>query len=95
MPAALKSTSDGQTLVLTISNPEHRNALGPEIYSAGVEALGVAESSPEVRSVIITGEGSLFSAGGDLTRLRHNRQQDPSVQMNSIEGLHSWIEAVR
>ena len=26
-------------MVLTISNPEHRNALGPEIYAAGVEAL--------------------------------------------------------
>jgi len=95
MSAALKSTSHGQTMVLTISNPEHRNALGPEIYAAGVEALNVAETSSEVRSVVITGEGSVFSAGGNLQRLNANRQQPPEVQAQSIEGLHSWIESVR
>lgn len=95
MPAELKSTSDGQTLILSISNPEHRNAMGPEIYAAGVEALGVAESSGDVRSVVITGEGPLFSAGGDLSRLRANRQQAPAVQAASLEALHTWIETIR
>jgi enoyl-CoA hydratase/carnithine racemase len=95
MTAELKSTSQGRTMVLTLSNPEHRNALGPEMYAAGVEALSVAESSPEVRSVVITGEGSLFSAGGNLQRLQANRQQPPQVQAQSIEALHSWIEAIR
>lgn len=95
MPAAaLRSSSHGQTMVLTISNPEHRNALGPDMYAAGVEALNVAESSPEVRSVVLTGEGSIFSAGGNLQRLQANRQQPPAVQAQGIEGLHSWIEAI-
>ncbi len=95
MSAQLRSTSEGQTLVLTLSNPEHRNALGPEMYAAGVEALNVAESNPDIRSVVITGEGSVFSAGGNLQRLQNNRQQPPEVQAQSIEGLHSWIEAIR
>jgi enoyl-CoA hydratase/carnithine racemase len=95
MAAELKSTSQGRTMVLTLSNPEHRNAMGPELYAAGVEALGVAESSADVRSVVITGEGSLFSAGGNLQRLQANRQQPPQAQAQSIEALHSWIEAIR
>ena len=95
MTAQLLSTSQGQTLILTLSNPEHRNALGPEMYAAGVEALNAAESNPDVRSIIITGEGSTFSAGGNLQRLQNNRQQPPEVQAQSIEGLHSWIEAIR
>ena len=95
MSAELKSTSQGRTMVLTLSNPGHRNALGPEIYAAGVEALSVAETNPEVRSVVITGEGSLFSAGGNLQRLQANRQQAPGVQAQSIEGLHNWIETIR
>lgn len=95
MTASLQSRSHGQTMVLTISNPEHRNALGPEMYAAGVEALSVAESSPEVRSVVITGEGSHFCAGGNLQRLLANRQQPPAVQASSIEGLHNWIETIR
>ncbi len=95
MTASLKSHSQGQTLVLTISNPDHRNALGPDIYAAGVEALNVVESSPEVRSVVITGEGMHFCAGGNLQRLQANRQQPPVVQAQSIEGLHNWIETIR
>jgi enoyl-CoA hydratase/carnithine racemase len=95
MPAALKSTSQGGTMVLTISNPEMRNALGPEIYAAGVEALNVAEGNAEVRSVVITGEGGMFCAGGNLQRLQANRQQPPEVQARSIEGLHGWIETLR
>ena len=82
-------------MVLVLSNPEHRNALGPEMYAAGVEALSVAEGNPEVRSVVITGEGATFCAGGNLLRLQANRQQPPEVQAQSIEGLHSWIEAIR
>lgn len=95
MPAELKSSSDGATLVLTISNPEQRNALDPAMYAAGVEALNVAETAAEVRSVVITGEGATFCAGGNLQRLQANRQQPPEVQAQSIEGLHSWIEAIR
>ena len=95
MSASLKSHCQGQTLVLTISNPEHRNALGPDIYAAGVEALNAAESNPEVRSVVIAGEGRHFCAGGNLQRLQSNRQQPPEVQAASIEGLHNWVETIR
>jgi enoyl-CoA hydratase/carnithine racemase len=95
MTAQLLSTSEGQTLVLTLSNPEFRNALGPEMYAAGVEALSVAESSRDVRSVVITGADGIFSAGGNLQRLQNNRQRPPEHQAQSIEGLHNWIEAIR
>lgn len=95
MAAELKSTSQGRTMVLTLSNPDHRNALNPEMYAAGVEALSVAEGSADVRTVVITGEGATFCAGGSLQRLQANRQQAPEVQAQSIEGLHTWIEAIR
>ena len=95
MAAELKSTSQGRTMVLTISNPEFKNALGPEMYAAGIEALNVAETNPDVGSVVITGDGSVFCAGGNLQRLQANRQQPPQVQADSIEGLHSWIESIR
>ena len=95
MTSSLKSTSEGQTLILTISNPEFKNALSPEIYAAGVEALNAAETNPEIRSVIITGEGAAFCAGGNLQRLLANRQQPKEVQAQSIDGLHTWIDSIR
>ena len=95
MPAELQSTSQGQTLILTLRNPELRNALDPAMYAAGVEALSVAERSADIRSVVITGADGMFCAGGNLQRLLANRQQPPEVQARSIEGLHSWIETIR
>lgn len=95
MAGAIKSTSEGQTLVLTISNPEFRNALGPEIYAQGVEALNAAENNPDIRSVVITGEGGHFCAGGNLKRLLGNRELPPEVQAQSINSLHSWIDSIR
>ena len=95
MPAELQSTSQGQTLILTLRNPERRNAIEPAMYAAGIEALGVAESSPDIRSVVITGADGMFCSGGNLQRLLSNREQDPHVQAQSIEGLHNWIETIR
>ena len=95
MSGSLKSTSESGTLILTLSNPEHKNALGPDMYAAGIEALNAAEDNPEIRSVVITGEGSMFCAGGNLQRLQANRRLEPEVQALSIEALHNWIEAIR
>jgi enoyl-CoA hydratase/carnithine racemase len=95
MTAELRSTTEGRTMVLTIANPSLRNALDPAIYAAGIEALNGAESSSEIRSVVIVGEGAWFCAGGSLQRLQANRQQSPSVQAESIEGLHNWIDSIR
>lgn len=95
MSGSLKSISEGRTLILTLSNPEFKNALGPDMYAAGIEALNAAENNSEIRSVVITGEGAVFCAGGNLQRLQANRRESPEVQAQSIEGLHNWIDAIR
>ena len=51
MTAQLKSAYQDQTLILTLSDPAMRNALGPAMYAAGTEALLAAESNPDIRSV--------------------------------------------
>ena len=94
MTSQLKSARHGQTLVLTISNPDFKNALGPEIYAAGIEALNAAETNPDIRSIIITGSDDVFCAGGNLQRLLANRLEAPRVQADSIDGLHNWIETI-
>jgi enoyl-CoA hydratase/carnithine racemase len=95
MTAELKSTTEGSTMVLTLSNPSQRNALDPAIYAAGIEALNGAESSAEVRSVVIAGEGAWFCTGESLQWLRENRRQPASVQVENVEGLHNWIDSIR
>lgn len=95
MAARLLTETQGQTLILTISDPELRNALGPDIYSAGIEALNAAETNRDVRSVILRGQGSVFCSGGNLNRILARRQEDPQVQVDSINQLNGWIESLR
>jgi enoyl-CoA hydratase/carnithine racemase len=95
MPARLLSTMQGAVLQLTLSNPEARNALHPDIYRDGIAALKGATADPAVRAVVITGEGEHFCAGGNLNRLLGNRSQPPEVQAASIDTLHEWITAIR
>lgn len=93
MTAQLLSERVDATLVLTISNPEARNALHPDIYAASQEALEVAARDDSIRAVVLTGANGVFCAGGNLNRLLGNRSQPPSVQAESIETLHHWIES--
>ena len=51
---------------LTISNPDRRNALDHEILDALADALPRLARGIEVRCVLITGAGEVFSAGYDI-----------------------------
>ncbi|HEY1995721.1 oxepin-CoA hydrolase, alternative type [Paraburkholderia sp.] len=83
------------TLVLTLSNPGARNALHPDMYAAGIEAMNSVERDASIRAVVITGADQFFCAGGNLNRLLENRAKDPSVQAQSIDLLGEWIAALR
>ena len=95
MAGSLTSITEGRSLVLTLSNPDAKNALSPELIAAGIEALSAAEKSPEIRSVVIKGDGGMFCAGGNLHGLQARRREPREVQVQSIEALHNWIDAIR
>ncbi|RZI42253.1 enoyl-CoA hydratase [Herbaspirillum sp. HC18] len=95
MSAELKASREDVTLILTISNPGAKNALHPDMYAAAIETLSTAERDDTVRAVVLTGADNVFCSGGNLNRLLENRSKDPSVQAESIDNLHGWIEAIR
>src|SRR5204862_623094 len=73
MPSELLTERRGTTLVLTISDAPTRNTLSAQVIAAGIEALGVAESDPEVRCVVLQGAGGHFCAGGNVQGLVDRR----------------------
>jgi enoyl-CoA hydratase/carnithine racemase len=100
MPAELLTDRPRpNTLVLTISDPAARNALSPQIYAAGIEALDTAESQPQLRSVVLRGAGEHFCGGGDLHRLDGTRSlgaaEGAAKQAQSIERLGGFVETLR
>jgi enoyl-CoA hydratase/carnithine racemase len=95
MASELKTARHGRTLVLTLSDPATRNTLSEQLVAAGIEALNVAESEDAVRAVIVCGEGGHFCAGGNVRGLAERRQAGPAAQVEMLERLHRFIEAIR
>jgi enoyl-CoA hydratase len=55
--------------LLTINDPDRRNAVTAEIWAALRAAVDAAEANPDVHALIVTGAGRAFCAGADLTAL--------------------------
>ena len=56
-------------VTLILNRPEKRNALNGVMFEALDHALGEIEKSPEVRAVILRGEGRAFCSGIDLREI--------------------------
>jgi enoyl-CoA hydratase/carnithine racemase len=95
MSSELRTERRGATLVLTMSDPATRNTLSEQLFTAGIEALNVAESDPDLRCLVLQGDGGHFCAGGNVTGLRERRAAEPSVQMQMVERFHQFVEALR
>jgi enoyl-CoA hydratase/carnithine racemase len=54
---------------ITLNRPDKRNPIGPATCGELVAALAALEANADVRVVILTGAGTVFSAGGDLTAM--------------------------
>jgi enoyl-CoA hydratase len=55
--------------VLTVSNPERRNAMNLELSAKLVDAVHAAVDDEAVGAIVVTGEEPAFCAGGDLGEL--------------------------
>src|SRR3954468_22328278 len=86
-----RSMDDGvQTIAL--ARPDARNAIDGEMAAALREAFEAAADDAAVRAVILTGEGSAFSAGGD--RARFERDWDPREFRHDSHRLTALISLV-
>lgn len=68
----ISRTEDGIHYV-GLNRPDKRNALTGEMVLALADAVREADANPEVRAVIIYGEGAIFSAGIDISSLARDR----------------------
>jgi enoyl-CoA hydratase/carnithine racemase len=56
----------GRVAVITLNRPEARNALSDHLTPALRRMIKLTGDDPEVGSILITGAGSAFCAGGDV-----------------------------
>jgi enoyl-CoA hydratase/carnithine racemase len=65
-PLRVDRRDDG-VVILTLSLPERRNAMTAELTQAWTDAVALLRGDRDVRAVVVTGEGSAFCSGGDLS----------------------------
>ena len=83
-------TCDGAVATITLNRPERRNAITATMLAELYDALGRAADDPAVRAVLLTGAGSGFCAGQDLSAF--GPTTDPAqVQTTVIEGYRPVI----
>jgi enoyl-CoA hydratase len=85
---------DAVTL-LTLDLPDRRNAMTAELTAAWVDAIASIAADPSVRAVVVTGEGSAFCSGGDLSWIGESPDLTVmAVRERMLPFYRSWL-AVR
>ncbi|MGH2945125.1 MAG: enoyl-CoA hydratase/isomerase family protein [Solirubrobacteraceae bacterium] len=88
----LRLALDEGVLTVTLARPERRNAIDGEMQAALRDTFERAAGDPDVRAVLLTGEGAAFSAGGDLSRFE--RDWDPREFRHDSHRLTQVISLV-
>jgi enoyl-CoA hydratase/carnithine racemase len=83
----LRVTVDGAVLRVTLNNPRRKNAIGPVMVNELLYALSDAEADPAVRSVVITGDGDAFCAGGDFAQMTAGSEASGLTPMGDYADL--------
>ncbi|HYB82357.1 MAG TPA: enoyl-CoA hydratase [Mycobacterium sp.] len=65
-PAVLYEVRDSGVAILTFNSPERMNAWGGALPYEFFRCIEAAEADPDVRVIVITGNGRAFCAGADM-----------------------------
>lgn len=77
----------GRVAVLTIRRPEARNAVNGEVAKGMEAALDRLEDDPETWVGVLTGEGSVFSAGADLKAIAAGQVTELQTERGGFGGI--------
>jgi enoyl-CoA hydratase/carnithine racemase len=88
----IKLTHEGPVARLVLDRPEARNALAVRHWEALARTLAQVRES-DARLLVVSGAGSAFSAGADLTEFGE-LQADPDARMRFRRAMRSACEAL-
>lgn len=81
--------------VLTLNQPEVRNAMTAELTEAWTAAIDDVRASQSLRCVVLAASGSVFCAGADLSWLDQGREGDGTpdqLRQRMLPFYRSWLQ---
>lgn len=98
MASFLKTQRDGAIQILTMSQPETRNALtGNTAVDELVEACSAIRLDTSIRVVVLTAEGPVFSSGGnvkDMLRFQNQKLLPETIREEYRNGIQRLPRAL-
>lgn len=93
MPKPVKLEIDGAICVITINLPEIGNAISDlETCDALVAAFARINSDQTIRAAILTGEGKIFSSGGNLQKMGNPGELGGGTPASTRTGYREGIQ---
>jgi enoyl-CoA hydratase len=89
MATAVRTEITDRVAVLTLSNPERRNAMNLDLSGKLADAVRTVTADDGVGAVVVTGEDPAFCAGGDLGELA---KADPATLLDVYAGFLAIAE---
>lgn len=89
-PLRVERPSAGVVL-LTLALPERRNAMTEELTAAWKSAVAELAVDRSVRVVVVTGEGSAFCAGGDLSWIESGGPDVNELRNKMFAFYKTWL----
>ncbi|MEW6775251.1 MAG: enoyl-CoA hydratase-related protein [Bdellovibrionota bacterium] len=87
---------DQQGIVtIRFNKPDQRNAMTEDMGKELSEAADRVAADPDARAVILTGEGSAFSAGGDMKMINENTTLPASQVRPKMRAFYSRFLKIR
>lgn len=93
MSAPLDIASSGATQVWTIDLPQVGNAItGKDFIAAFEAAVDNVNADTAIRAVILTGQGKIFSAGGNVKEMA---DRDGMFGLDALEQRQAYIDGIQ
>src|SRR4051812_17170541 len=78
--------------VLTLDDPDRRNAMSDAMTAAWRETIAGLREDAEVRCVVVTGAGSAFSSGGDLSWIAERGEVEVApLRDHMLDFYRTWL----
>src|ERR1043165_5732463 len=77
---------------LTLAPPQRRNAMTDELTAAWTAAIADLRADSDLRAVVVTGEGTAFCSGGDLSWIgESNELTVAKIRDRMLPFYRAWL----
>ena len=92
-PPELLIETDGPVTIVTMNNPEMRNAFTDAMHEGMIEIWPHLAETPSCRAVVLTGAGRAFSSGGNVPGFIRD-YEDPEYRRYSLRNARRLMDSM-